>query len=116
MNTTKRYSSEVRERAVRMGLEQEEEYLSRWAAIESDMQTMRVPSKSRREHGLDRVPAPAALLPTGANAPPGHRAGVGRVHVEDRDQTGKVSYTNIDGLISSATSEMLSTGSPASCA
>jgi len=33
MNTNKRYSPEVRERAVRLVLEQQEEYPSRWAAI-----------------------------------------------------------------------------------
>ena len=33
MNSPKRYSSEVRERAVRLVLEQQGEYPSRWAAI-----------------------------------------------------------------------------------
>jgi len=33
MNTNKRYSPEVRERAVRLVLEQQGEYPSRWAAI-----------------------------------------------------------------------------------
>jgi transposase len=35
MNTTKRYSAEVRERGVRMVLEHQGEYASQWAAIES---------------------------------------------------------------------------------
>ena len=33
MNTAKRYSREVRERAVRMVLEQQQEYSSQWATI-----------------------------------------------------------------------------------
>jgi len=33
MNTNKRYSPEVRERAVRLVIEQQEEYPSRWSAI-----------------------------------------------------------------------------------
>ena len=35
MRTTKRYSPEVRERAVRMVLEQEREHASQWSAIQS---------------------------------------------------------------------------------
>ena len=35
MNTTKRYSAEVRERAVRMVVEHEGDYPSQWAAIRS---------------------------------------------------------------------------------
>ena len=35
MNTAKRYSPEVRERAVRMVLEQQKEHSSQWAAIQS---------------------------------------------------------------------------------
>lgn len=33
MNSPKRYSPEVRERAVRLVIEQQGEYLSKWAAI-----------------------------------------------------------------------------------
>ena len=35
MNTSKRYSPEIRERAVRMVLEQQTEHSSQWAAIQS---------------------------------------------------------------------------------
>lgn len=35
MNTTKRYSLELRERAVRMALEHEREHQSQWGAIQS---------------------------------------------------------------------------------
>jgi len=35
MNTSRRYSPEVRERAVRMVLEQQKEHNSQWAAIQS---------------------------------------------------------------------------------
>ena len=35
MNTSRRYSPEVRERAVRMVLEQQKEHRSQWAAIQS---------------------------------------------------------------------------------
>ena len=35
MNTSRRYSPEVRERAVRMVLEQQTEYSSQWATIQS---------------------------------------------------------------------------------
>ena len=35
MNTSRRYSPEVRERAVRMVLEQQSEHSSQWAAIQS---------------------------------------------------------------------------------
>ncbi len=35
MNTSKRYSPEIRERAVRMVLEQQKEHSSQWAAIQS---------------------------------------------------------------------------------
>ena len=35
MGKSKRYSREIRERAVKMVLEHEEEYTSQWAAIES---------------------------------------------------------------------------------
>jgi transposase-like protein len=35
MNTSKRYSPEVRERAVRMVLEQQTEHISQWATIQS---------------------------------------------------------------------------------
>ena len=35
MNTSRRYSPEVRERAVRMVLEQQKEHSSQWAAIQS---------------------------------------------------------------------------------
>ena len=35
MNTSKRYSPEIRERAVRMVLEQKAEHSSQWAAIQS---------------------------------------------------------------------------------
>jgi transposase-like protein len=35
MNTTKRYSPETKERAVRLVLQHQEEYESQWAAMES---------------------------------------------------------------------------------
>jgi len=48
MTTSKRYSPELRERAVRMVLEHEEEYTSQWAAIESIAQKFGCTSETLR--------------------------------------------------------------------
>jgi transposase len=48
MTTSKRFSPELRERAVRMVLEHEEEYTSQWAAIESISQKFGCTSETLR--------------------------------------------------------------------
>ena len=48
MGQSKRYSREIRERAVRMVLEHEEEYPSQWAAIESISQKFGCTSETLR--------------------------------------------------------------------
>jgi transposase-like protein len=65
MNTQKRYSPEVRERAVRMVLEHQEEYESQWAAVSSIAakigcagETLRKwVRRSEREQGLRADPS-----------------------------------------------------------
>jgi transposase-like protein len=49
MNTTKRYSPEVRERAVRMVLEHRSEYDSEWAAIGSISQKIGCTAETLRK-------------------------------------------------------------------
>jgi transposase-like protein len=49
MNTTKRYSPEVRERAVRMVLEHERDYPSQWAAIGSIAQKIGCTAETLRK-------------------------------------------------------------------
>ena len=48
MTTSKRYCPEIRDRAVRMVLEHEEEYTSQWAAIESIAQKFGCTSETLR--------------------------------------------------------------------
>ena len=49
MNTSKRYSPEVRERAVRLAFEHEAEYDSQWAAIGSIAQKMGCTAETLRK-------------------------------------------------------------------
>jgi transposase len=49
MNTQKRYSPEVRERAVRLVLEHQSEYESQWAAMESVAQKIGCTAETLRK-------------------------------------------------------------------
>jgi len=49
MNTTKRYTQEVRERAVRMVLDHERDYDSQWAAIKSIAEKIGCTSETLRK-------------------------------------------------------------------
>jgi len=59
MNKAKRYSPEVRERAIRMAFEHEHDYSSRWAAIRSIEEKVGCTPETLRIWGAGRPIAPS---------------------------------------------------------
>ena len=101
MNTTKRYSPEVRERAVRMVVEHRGEYDSEWAAIGSIAQkigctaeTLRkwvrqVERDSGRRPGLTTEERERAPPSAGCLRSRGAALGAEALHTSDMDKTGR---------------------------